>query len=267
MSSRNRSSAQKPIALASSDLFVRCSCSECRAHSDGQPNLTPGRLIPRLEARDHMKDENRERVAKSLHETMFGKGGMSPRNPPLPYRSSAASPARDAPSSSPTPPILPQGILERIDELKTMCKQLKTPEKVLGERIPYFSRPPTREEYVKTSELSDQEVDALCELDPNISSNSSVIGYQQLLARTKRQALSAVQDDGQALRAQAKKTLKLVDQLQDGLRELLLQEWRLQRSALKQPGYYDSCELLTCVQRFPNMTLMRRTLRSALLQE
>lgn len=243
MSSRKSSGKSASFALSPPERLVLCSCTDCQADPDVQQNLAPGRLIPKSEAQEHMKDENRQNIARSCHARLFGKSKTPPPSPPnqssTPIASIHGNPSPPDPSKRSLPP---QEALEEIEDLKRMCKQLKAPEKVLGERVPYFVQPPTNKRYLKTSEMSNEEVDALCRLDTNISSNSPVIGYQQLLIRTKSRASSALQADAKALQAQAKITIRLVDQLQVDLRERLLQEWRLQRSALKKPGYYDSCE-------------------------
>lgn len=237
-----------------------CQCTDCLEHPDCEQGQRRGRLIPIAEANEHMKHQRRENIALTRHSQLHGQPSVALPLPAKFSRASTTHPDRpNTPSSPPHDHADPQSDAQA-KELLRLRTQLKDPVEVIGDRIPYFSNPPSTRHYVATSTLTDAEAVALCELDPSVPSNSVIIGYQQVLARTKQHASRDIKAKSSLIRKEATSTVKLAARYEEHLREILLQEWRLQRSALKQKGYYDTCEFLAHRTCCP--TLTKRIARS-----
>ncbi|RXW21209.1 hypothetical protein EST38_g4657 [Candolleomyces aberdarensis] len=143
-----------------------------------------------------------------------------------------------------------------IKELETVRSELQEARNVVGDDVLYFQHPPSLDCVVRTSKMEEKELDELCSLTSMAPSNSPVIAYQGVLARTKIFARQHLHHAQVPVRLQAKLTFKRVEEQQTALRQLLLHEWRRQRQALEESNFFDTVEyFISPVRTLPTSVL------------
>ncbi|KAJ2912344.1 hypothetical protein MD484_g8074, partial [Candolleomyces efflorescens] len=123
-----------------------------------------------------------------------------------------------------------------------MRSQIQEARLVIGDNILQFEQPPSRDSHVKTSSLDAAETAKLCLLSTTVPSNSAVIAYQNKLAQVQAFARGYINHRHTSVQLEARLTLKLVEEQQASLLDLLLHEWRRQRKALQEHSFLDTSE-------------------------
>lgn len=244
-----------------------CECTECRENPGYDPEFglpISGRWIDEVEYKDHCKREKDRGVAYTrlpllsspeivVHGlTESGQHSSSQVRPLSPSGSgdsttSLAPPPRNTRNPSPE---TPDYIIRQINELQN---QLLPATEIVNKNCVIFKTPPGSTKLVRDvgadaieseiKTLSRSDLDLLCALDPNISANSPVIGYQEMLVRMEKYT-SSVQKAPPSTRARLKSELLFnrVDQETRNLRQALLAVWISQRLQAKAGNSHDTCK-------------------------
>jgi hypothetical protein len=174
-----------------------CDCSECSEHPGVNPVTglpTDGRYLPPAEFKAHGAREHQRGVVTARLHDLTPPAIPLPSPPPtiagLSSLPSLSMPRAEIPVHNVS--ILPRPIpIERpgstpnslLYQLQVLLDAIKPAEIVAGSESLVFRMPPTLYSLPLVQSATDDEIDAVCELDPVVRSNSLTIGYQQLLSR------------------------------------------------------------------------------------
>ncbi|KAJ2912144.1 hypothetical protein MD484_g8273, partial [Candolleomyces efflorescens] len=104
-----------------------------------------------------------------------------------------------------------------------------------------FRNPPSvKHASIRPSKLDEASIDDICTLDGNAPANSSIIGYCGILDRTSVHARLFANHRNVAVRLQAEIIARKVEEERAILRNLLLKEWRRQRTASQEVNFLDT---------------------------
>ncbi|KAJ2936879.1 hypothetical protein H1R20_g214, partial [Candolleomyces eurysporus] len=160
--------------------------------------------------------------------------------PPVDASFSSAS---TSPPNSPSPsPVLPDSdaVQDLVEELHKVRDQIRDAQTVVDEPVFYFANPPSLEKAIHLSNLDAKEIDKICSLDTFAPTNSTILGYQATLARAKAFAALHVTNKHVLISLQASLTMKKVETQEKALRNILVKEYRRQRSTLKEVGFFKT---------------------------
>lgn len=246
-----------------------CQCTECLEHPGCDPQTglpTSGRWIVGAEYKDHCKRERNRAVARlklplpippALN---FDKSvDLSPNSSLFQGDSSPiAEIAHRIPGISQSPHMAQSSSTDSADavnnNLTNMYNQILPAIDVVSKNCIVFKIPPKSLEIVGNvkadaienaiEQLSPDEIKLLCTLDPNIDANSPVIGYRDMLHRT-REFSTAIHASPPNTRSKLKSRILLehVNREILNLQTALLDVWKAQRLQAMAGNAHDTCEI------------------------
>lgn len=227
-----------------------CDCSECSEYPGVNPITglpSDGRYLTPAEHKAHISRDYQRSVVTSTLQDLTPPTPILPSPPPtlatlstlppLPMTQMATA-ARNVPilprpvPTSERSAATPTELQQHLSQLHTLMKAIKPVDVVVGTASLVFLVPPTAQSFVPADDAMSEEIDELCQLDPLIRSNSSIIGLQQLLARLENFVRLHQNSKHVTLRLCCTIADRLVRKELTALRQLKLSEWDRQRRML-----------------------------------
>lgn len=263
------SSAQLMVGRDLTELFslYHCECLECASHVSLHPTTNVsghGRWFTRAEWGQHrhqmrghaLASRNLERIAEdylrsTAHEqnSLSGMPPVPPAHPSGRKRRRSTSPPASRPSVRPRTNSYPRHNAndEAIyQELGQFMEELSSPESMLEGTYPYFLHPPHLHKGSPPQSNSPASND-LCQLDPNIPTNSVLIGYSERLNRARHFAQNNASHRSTKVRLRSGILLRTTERHQSSLRDVLFHEWMRQYRISKELNFVDTCECVNSV--------------------
>ncbi|KAJ2912102.1 hypothetical protein MD484_g8307, partial [Candolleomyces efflorescens] len=236
-----------------------CQCSDCFLHPGPHPvtglpstGESQGCWITPQEHTVH-SNMQRNRGVANMHLARLGIGRVDSRPDTFvgsseptfapPVDASAFSATSSPPPNSPSPsPVLPESdaVQDLVEQLHKVRDQIRDAQAVVDEPVLYFTNPPSPEQVNHLSNLDVKEIDRICSLDTCAPNNSAILGYQATLARAKAFASSHTKNEHVSISLEANLTMKRVEAQEKALRNILVKEYRRQRGALKEVGFFKT---------------------------
>ncbi|RXW11541.1 hypothetical protein EST38_g14314 [Candolleomyces aberdarensis] len=124
--------------------------------------------------------------------------------------------------------------------LGQLLHELRAPEKVIGSKYLYFLSPPHLHKGLPPRQSESPAFSNLATLDPNVPSNSVVIGYSDRLNRIRQFAASNITGGVARTRLRSTILLRTAERYQVSLKALLFQEWTRQYAAKREINFVDT---------------------------